>query len=274
MSKLAIDGGSKIFPDGFRFEPWPPINEETAVKLRQVYLGHKWSFYGEEEKKFAASFAKYHDAAYGTFMVNGTVTLETALTALGIGPGDEVIVPSWTWMATGMAPVYVGATPVFVDGQPDTFCMDPAAFEAAITPRTKAVIPVHLFGSLADIDRIVEIAKKHGIKVIEDCAHAHGGKWNGKGIGSFGDIGSFSFQQSKIMTAGEGGECITDDPELFDRIGRISHIGYQFAAERGKPAGPPAGTSGRRFQIPGRKCRLPADRTGKDPGDQHPEAGT
>ena len=239
MSKLAIDGGTKVFPEGFGFEPWPPVNEKTANRLRQVYLSHKWSFYGEEEKKFAAAFAKYHDAAYGTFMDNGTVTLETALNALGIGPGDEVIVPSWTWMATGMAPVYVGATPVFVDGQADTFCMDPASFEAAITPRTKAVIPVHLFGSICDIDQIVAIAKKHGIKVVEDCAHAHGGKWEGKGVGSFGDIDSFSFQQSKIMTAGEGGECITSDPELFDRIGRISHIGYQFAAERGKPAGPP-----------------------------------
>jgi len=239
MSKLAIDGGTRIFPENFGFEPWPPVRPETAERLKEVYMRHNWSFYGAEEKKFAADFAKYHDAAYGTFMVNGTVTLESAMIALGIGPGDEVIVPSWTWMATGMAPIYVGATPVFVDGEPDTFCMDPDAFEAAITPKTKAVIPVHLFGSLANIERIVEIAKKHGIKVVEDCAHAHGAKWNGKGIGSFGDIGSFSFQQSKIMTAGEGGECITDDPDLFDRIGRISHIGYQFAAKRGQASVPP-----------------------------------
>ena len=239
MSKLAIDGGARIFDEGFKFEVWPPVRAEVAEKLKEVYFRHNWSFYGPEEKKFAADFAAYHDAKYGTFMVNGTVTLETALLALGVGPGDEVIVPSWTWMATGMAPIYVGATPVFVDGQADTFCLDPEAFEAAITPKTKAVIPVHLFGSMADIDKIVEIANKHGIKVIEDCAHAHGGKWNGKGIGSFGDIGSFSFQQSKIMTAGEGGECITSDENLFDRVGRISHIGYQFAAQRGKPSTPP-----------------------------------
>ena len=239
MGKLAIDGGSRVFPDGFGFETWPPVNDETFEKLREVYYGHKWSFYGEEEKKFAAAFAEYHDAAYGTFMVNGTVTLEAALTALGIGPGDEVIVPSWTWLATGMAPLYVGAVPVFVDGEPDTFCMDPDAFEAAITPRTRAVIPVHLFGSIADLDRIINIARKHDIKVIEDCAHAHGAKWNGRGVGSFGDVGSFSFQQSKIMTAGEGGECITSDPELFDRIGRFSHIGYQFAAQRGQASVPP-----------------------------------
>ena len=236
MSKLAIDGGSKVFAEEVKFDVWPPVYPEVGDKLREIYMGHSWSFYGANEVSFAENFAKYHGAAYGTFMNNGTVTLEASLKALGVGPGDEVIVPSWTWMATGMAPLYVGATPVFVDGEADTFCMDPAAFEAAITPRTKAVIPVHLFGSMADMDKIVAIAKKYGIKVVEDCAHAHGGMWNGKGLGSFGDVGSFSFQQSKIMTAGEGGECITNDENLFDRIGRFSHIGYQFGARRGQAA--------------------------------------
>ena len=231
MSKLAIDGGSKVFPEGFGFDPWPPVNEATAERLKEVYLRHKWSFYGAEEKKFAADFAKYHDAEYGTFMVNGTVTLESALLALGIGPGDEVIVPSWTWLATGMAPIYLGATPVFVDGERDTLCMDPAAFEAAITPRTKAVIPVHLFGSMADLDKIIAIARKHGIKVLEDCAHAHGGEWNGRGVGSWGDAGSWSFQQSKTVTSGEGGAVTTNDEQLWDLVGRLSHIGYQKQAD-------------------------------------------
>ena len=239
MSKLAINGGSKVFAEPVKFDVWPPVYPEVAGKLVEVYMGHKWSFYGANEVSFAENFAKYHGAKFGTFMNNGTVTLEASLKALGVGPGDEVVVPSWTWMATGMAPLYVGATPVFVDGEADTFCMDPAAFEAAITPRTKAVIPVHLFGSMADVDKIVAIAKKHGIKVVEDCAHAHGGMWNGKGLGSFGDVGSFSFQQSKIMTAGEGGECITSDENLFELIGRFSHIGYQFGAKQGKPSCPP-----------------------------------
>lgn len=239
MSKLAIDGGSKVFAENVNFTPWPPVYPEVAEKLAQLYMNHRWSFYGAEELNFAANFAKYHDAEYGVFMVNGTVTLESALKALGVGPGDEVIVPSWTWLATGMAPLYVGATPVFVDGEKDTFCMDPAAFEAAITPRTKAVIPVHLFGSMADIEKICAIAAAHGIKVVEDCAHAHGGKWNGKGLGSFGDAGSFSFQQSKIMTAGEGGLCTTSDEKLFDLIGRFSHIGYSRGNQQGKPADPP-----------------------------------
>ena len=239
MSKLAIDGGSKVFAESVNFAPWPPVYPEVAEKLGRLYMSSKWSFYGEEETKFSANFAAYHGARFGSFMNNGTVTLEAALKALGVGPGDEVIVPSWTWMATGMAPLYVGATPVFVDGEKDTFCMDPAAFEAAITPRTKVVIPVHLFGSMADIEKICAIADKHSIKVVEDCAHAHGGKWNGKGMGSFGAAGSFSFQQSKIMTAGEGGLCITSDENLYDLIGRYSHIGYGLGSKQGKPAGPP-----------------------------------
>ena len=225
MSNLAIDGGKRVFPEGFGFEAWPPVYPETAVKIKELYLSHKWSYNGAYEQAFSSAFAKYHDAQYGVFMVNGTVTLECALAAVGVQPGDEVIVPSWTWLATGTAVVFLGATPVFVDGEADTFCMDPAAFEAAITPRTKAVVPVHLFGSIADMDRIVPIARKHGIKIVEDCAHMHGGKWNGKGVGSLGDIGSFSFQQSKIMTSGEGGICITDNEKYRELCYRRKHIG-------------------------------------------------
>lgn len=233
------DSINRIFPENFNFAPWPPVYPETGDKLREIYMSAQWSFYGPVENRFCEEFSKYHDSKYGIFMANGTTTLECALAALGIGPGDEVIVPSWTWMATGMAPVYLGATPVFVDGERDTFCMDPAAFEAAITPRTKAVIPVHLFGSMADLDKICAIAEKHGIAVIEDCAHAHGGKWNGKGVGSFGAVGSFSFQQSKIMASGEGGLCTTDSDELFETISRLKHIGYMPGNKRGQASGPP-----------------------------------
>jgi len=225
MSNLAIDGGKRVFPEGFAFENWPPVYPETAERIKELYLSHKWSYNGAYEQAFSSAFAKYHDAEYGVFMVNGTVTLECALATVGVQPGDEVIVPSWTWLATGTAVVFLGATPVFVDGEADTFCMDPAAFEAAITPRTKAVVPVHLFGSMADMDKIVPIARKHGIKIVEDCAHMHGGKWNGKGVGSLGDIGSFSFQQSKIMTSGEGGICITDNEKYRELCYRRKHIG-------------------------------------------------
>ncbi len=239
MATLAIDGGDKTFQ-----EP-PVLNSvlrtypETAALLNEIYFSKNWSFYGRYENEFTEKFATYQTAKHGVFMANGTVTLECALQALDVGCGDEVIVPAYTWIATGMAPLYVGATPVIVDVEPDTLCMDPAAFEAAITPRTKAVIPVHLFGSMADMEKIMEIARKHGIKVIEDCAHAHGGFWNGQGAGSIGDIGSFSFQQSKLMTAGEGGFCTTNDPELFDRLGRLKHIGYQQGSKQGKSTNPP-----------------------------------
>ena len=240
MNKLAIDGGSKAFDKAKTPVPgWPPVYPETEKLLIEIYRSQAWSFNGKYELQFDDEFAKYHDAKSGIFMVNGTVTLECALAALGVGPGDEVIVPAHTWIATGMAPLYVGATPVIVDVEADTYCMSPAAFEAAITPKTKVVIPVHLFGSMANIDEIKAIADKHGIAVIEDCAHAHGGKWNGRGLGSIGDIGSFSFQQSKTMTSGEGGMCVTSDERLTERLDRLKHIGYPRGTAQGKKAGPP-----------------------------------
>ena len=165
------------------------------------------------------------DAKYSIWMANGTTTLECALLALGIGPGDEVIVPGVSWIATAEAPIYVGATPVIVDIDPDTLCIDPARIEEAVTPRTRAIIPVHLFSAIADMDKIMSIAGKYGLHVIADCAHAHGAKQHGIGVGAIGNVGSFSFQLSKLMTAGEGGCCTTNDEELNDLIFRASHIG-------------------------------------------------
>lgn len=239
MTKLAIDGGPKVFEMPPRRPAWPPVYPETAEKLKEIYLGHKWSFYAPREVEFNEKFAQYTGAKHCDMMANGTVTIEVALLALGIGPGDEVIVPAHTWLATGEAAIYVGATPVVVDVEPDTLCMDPAKFEAAITPRTKAVIPVHLFGSMADMDKIIPIARKHGIKIVEDCAHAHGAFWDGKHAGTMGDVGSFSFQESKILASGEGGCCITNDDQLSDRMGRISHIGYHRGAKQGEVSAPP-----------------------------------
>ena len=239
MSKLAIDGGSKIFETPAVLPEWPPVYPETAEKMKELYLSRKWSFYGEQEVLFNEKYAEYTGAKYCNMMANGTVTLELAMKALGIGEGDEVIVPGETWLATGEAVVYRGATPVVVDIEPDTLCLDPEKIEAAITSRTKAIIPVHIFGSMANMDRIMEIARKHDLKVIEDCAHAHGGLWNGKHVGTLGDIGSFSFQQSKILASGEGGACITNDADLSDKLGRLSHIGYQRGAKQGQKGTPP-----------------------------------
>ena len=228
MEKLAIDGGTPVFGEKKirDFYPaWPVQYPETRERLLEVYDSGKWGMCDKYEQLLMTEYAKYQGAKYSVWMCNGTTTLECSLLALGIGPGDEVIAPDITWLATAEAALYVGATPVLVDVDPETLCMDPAAFEAAITPRTKAVIPVHVFSALADMPRIKEIAKKHGIFVIEDCAHAHGSRQKGIGVGSHGLVGSFSFQLSKLMTAGEGGCCVTNDEELFDKIFRLSHIG-------------------------------------------------
>lgn len=231
--KLAVNGGEKIFAEPVKLPSWPPVYPETAEELKKVYLSGKWSFNGPQEQLFSRKFAEYNGAEYGIFMANGTVTLECALSALGVGKGDEVIVPALTWIATAMAAVYVGATPVFVDIEKDTLCLDPEKLEKAITPKTKAVIPVHLYGSMADMERIMKIAKKNKLYVIEDCAHAHGGVWNGKGLGSIGDIGSFSFQESKTLSSGEGGICLTNDPALNEKLFRLKHIGYALGTKQG-----------------------------------------
>lgn len=240
MGNLAINGGIPVCDEMIKPMAWPPLFEETADKLKELYFSRQWSFNCQAEQDFSREFADYHGAKHGIFMANGTVTLECALLAGGIGAGDEVIVPALTWIATAMVVRYVGAIPVFVDIDPETLCMDPEKMEAAITAKTKAVIPVHLYGSMADIDKIKEITDKHGLFLIEDCAHMQGGKWNERGVGSWGDVGSFSFQQSKTLSCGEGGICITNDDKLADLIYRAKHIGYDTLAwQGGANNGPP-----------------------------------
>ena len=228
MAKLAIDGGTPVFggKKAADFVPaWPIPFPETEPKLIEVFRSRKWGGCGPYEQKLMTEFAAWTGAKYSTWMANGTVTLECALLAIGVGPGDEVIVPGVSWIATAEAVIYVGAKPVIVDIDPETLCIDPEKIEEAITSRTKAIIPVHLFSAVADMDKIMAIAEKHHLYVVEDCAHAHGAKQHGCGVGAIGHVGSFSFQLSKLMTAGEGGCCTTNDPELNDRIFKASHIG-------------------------------------------------
>jgi dTDP-4-amino-4,6-dideoxygalactose transaminase len=235
---LALLGGTPV-TFSLPLPPWPPVNDHTAERLATVYRHRKWSFNGPAEQAFTQDFATAHDAAHGIFMQNGTVTLQCALAAYDIGPGDEIIVPALTWLATAMAAVYCGATPIFVDIEPTTLCLDPAKVAAAITPRTRAIIPVHLYGSMAELNAILAIAQRHNLVVIEDCAHAHGGKWSGRGVGSWGHVGSFSFQQSKTMTCGEGGICLTNDNWIAKRIHQFKHIGYTATNIEGRPTAPP-----------------------------------
>ncbi|MCK5843143.1 MAG: DegT/DnrJ/EryC1/StrS family aminotransferase [Victivallales bacterium] len=222
-----------------RLPKWPIIHTETAELLKEVYLSGKWSFNGPYERRFSKAFARMHTAKHGIFMANGTVTLQCALQALGVKAGDEVIVPGLTWMATAMSILYVGATPVFVDIDPETLCLDPEKVKKAITTKTKAIIPVHIYGSMADMEAMMAISEEYGVKVIEDCAHAHGGIWDGKGVGSVGHIGSFSFQESKTLASGEGGICLTNDEDLAETLFRLKHIGYDLGAKQGNAGTPP-----------------------------------
>lgn len=212
---LAIDGGTPV--RRAPFHPWPVHDEREVEALREVVESGNWGGFPSPNVKaaqFAQAFAAYQTARFGICTSSGTTALEVALKAAGVRAGDEVIVPALTFVATAAAPLYMGAVPVFVDIDPDTWCLDPAKVEKAITERTRALIPVHLGSCMADMDRIIEIARQRGLRVIEDCAHMHGGFWQERGAGSIGDLGCFSFQNSKLMTAGEGGIILTGDEEL------------------------------------------------------------
>jgi len=206
MSELAILGGPKT-----RKEPypaWPVWDEQDVEAVAAVVRSGRWGGYpypGPQTAELARRFAEMQGGGYAVPMVNGTVTMEVALRVAGIGWGDEVIVPAYTFQATASAPMAAGAVPVIVDIDPETYCLDPAAAAKAITPRTKAILPVHLGHQMADMDAILALAEEHGLIVIEDCAHAHGAKWRGRGAGTIGDFGSFSLQSSKTLTSGEGG---------------------------------------------------------------------
>lgn len=226
MSKLALLGGKPVRTQPF--SAWPVFDAAEEELLLKVLRSRNWGGYpapNVHTRAFGEAFAKATDAGYGILCANGSITLELALRAGGIQAGDEVIVPTYTWLATAGAAVYVNAVPVFVDVTPDDYTLDPALVEAAITDKTRAVIAVHLASSAADIDRLKAICAKHKLLFIEDCAHAHGGKWNGRGLGSHGDFGSFSFQSSKLMTSGEGGLVTTNDLALADRVQAIVNCG-------------------------------------------------
>jgi dTDP-4-amino-4,6-dideoxygalactose transaminase len=182
--------------------------------------------------EFIRRFLALQGGEYAVAMMNGTVTMEVACRAAGIGWGDEVIVPAYTFQATAAAPMAAGAIPVVVDIDPETYCIDPKAVEAAITGQTRAIIPVHLGAQMADMDALMDIAARHNLVVIEDCAHAHGAKWRGQGAGTIGHFGSFSLQSSKILTAGEGGILICKTQELADRAASIIDCGRPHDAER------------------------------------------
>ena len=231
MAKLAINGGNPVRTKAW--QEWPIRGEREEELLLEVCRSGDWAAANRPmEAEFAEKFAAFSRAKYAVCLMNGTVALQLALEALDIGAGDEVIVPGYTWQATAAACLDVNAIPVIVDVDPETYCIDPALVEAAITPRTRAIIPVHLYGSMADMDRIMEVARKHDLKVIEDCAQTHGSRWREMGAGAIGDVGSFSMQHSKVLASGEGGATITNDDNLYDRLCALRHCGRPREGEK------------------------------------------
>jgi len=172
---------------------------------------------GKYIKEFEDGFSKFCGTKYGIACSNGTIAIHLALESLGLGKGDEVMIPTFTMIATANAVVYCGAKPVLIDSEKETWGMDPKLIEEKITERTKAILPVHIYGHPCDMDPIKEIAKKHKLWIVEDAAEAHGAEYKGKKVGSIGDIGCFSFYGNKILTTGEGGMCVTNNKKLAER---------------------------------------------------------
>src|SRR5215471_18595517 len=226
MSKLAILGGGPIRKK--TFSPWPQYTQSDVARIVSVVESRHWGGFPVPSRfggEFANRFADLHGAKYGLCLANGTIALFAAVQALDLKFGDEIIVPAYTWDGTAIAVLQAGGVPVFADIDPDTYCLDPKAVRAAITPRTRAIMPVHIAMRFADMDALLAIAKEHKLVIIEDCAHAHGGQLQGRGAGAAGDAGCFSFQESKLMTGGEGGIVLTNRLDCYEALQSIINCG-------------------------------------------------
>lgn len=206
---------------------WPVAGDRERELVMSVLESTQWGGFHEIVPRFEQQFAEYQHCRYGVSTFNGTVSLEMMLAVAGIGAGDEVIVPAISFVSTAMAVSRAGATPVFVDIEPYTFNADPERIAAAITPKTRAILAVHFGGPLCDIEKIASLADQHGLLLFEDAAHSHGSEWRGKRAGSFGLAASFSFQNGKVMTSGEGGIVTTNDTEFHQRCWSFANQGRQ-----------------------------------------------
>ena len=223
-TELALTGGVPL--RSLPYPEWPTADERERELLLEVLDSRRWwATQGTKVREFELAWAQFHGADTSIAVTNGSHTLEIALLALGVGDGDEVIVPNWTFVATVAAVLMVNAIPVLVDVDLDTGCLDPDAVRAAVTPRTKAMIPVHIAGSVADMDALGAIAREHDLVILEDCAHAHGSTWKGTPVGMLGDAGSYSFQSSKLMTGGEGGAIVSRHADVLAAARSFSDCG-------------------------------------------------
>lgn len=223
----ALLGGSPACP--FAWPTWPVFDNAERQLVNQVLESGQWWF-GERVRQFEADYATFQGARFAVSCTNGTTAIEMGLRAVGVLEGDEVIVPPYSFIATASAVVTIGAIPVFADIEPHSLCLDPADVERKITRRTRAIIPVHVAGQMADMDRMVELVRRRPLVVLEDAAHAWGSQWKGRGAGTLGRCGTFSFQVSKNLTAGEGGVLVTDEEELADLCRSFTHCGRRKGA--------------------------------------------
>ncbi len=230
IANLAINGGSKVFAESF--PAWPTFNPSTAEKVVNILNSGKVNYWtGKIGMQFEKAWSEWLGVRNSISVANGTCALHTALSSLGVGAGDEVICTSYSFIASSFCAVQAGALPVFVDVGTDHL-MDPTKIEAAITERTKAIVVVHLYGVVADMDPIMAIAKKHNLYVIEDCAQCFGGIYKGKKAGTIGNVGCFSFCQSKhFTTGGEGGMVVTNDDDLAWECRSFRDHGYDVQAK-------------------------------------------
>lgn len=225
-STLALHGGTAALAEVPELPHWPQGGPEEEQALIEVLRSGAWgSTHGEVVRTFEREFAEFQQTKHAVALANGTLALAASLRANGVGVGDEVIVPPYTFIATASAALFVGAIPVFADVDARTHMLDPTAAEAAITERTKAIIPVHLAGNIADMDAFHAIGQRHRVAIIEDAAQAVGARWNGRGVGALGDVGTFSFQTSKNLSAGEGGIVTTDDDGLAAALYSLVNVG-------------------------------------------------
>ncbi len=244
MAKLALNGGTPVRTEPFPERPFYDDRELDA--LRETLESRRWTsapyiFRGDMSRsrvhQLEQRFAAYHDCSFGVATCSGTGALQIAYCAAGLSPGDEAIMPPNTFIATATPVLHLDAVPIFVDIDPDTLCIDPEAIEAAITDRTRLIVPLHLGGYPADMDRIMEIARKHDLKVVADVCHAHGTEWRDKKVASLSHLSAFSFQQDKQITSGEGGMAITNDQAAYEQCYILHNDGRGIGEDAGKFVG-------------------------------------
>jgi dTDP-4-amino-4,6-dideoxygalactose transaminase len=226
MSKLALLGGHPTLTQPF--PKWPIFDQEEVTAATTIVESGIWDSHHPITAELEAQFASFQGTRYALAVTNGSQTMEIILRALGVGAGDEVIVPAYTFIATAMAVLMVGAIPIIVDVHPSTMTLDPAAVQAAINDRTKAIMPVHIAGVTGSMAEILQLAKQYNLFVIEDCAHAHGATHRSQGAGGLGIAGSFSFQGGKVITAGEGGMITTNNKALYEACWSLREGGISY----------------------------------------------